>query len=81
MADRVDDRFGGVDALVNNARIRVDPRRVTEADEERWDSIVGVNLKGAVFCSKYLIPLMDGGEAIVNVSSVGASTAREGWTQ
>lgn len=83
MADKVADRFGSVDVLVNNASIRVEPRPVTETDEESWDSILGVNIKGTASCSKHIIPLIDNGSggAIVNVSSVGAGKARGDWAQ
>ena len=83
MADRVEARFGAVDVLVNNAGIRVDPKPVTEADEESWDRVLDVNLKGAAFCSKHLIPLMDDGSggAVVNVASVGAGRGRTDWAQ
>ena len=81
MADRVGSRFETVDILVNNAGIRVEPRPVTEADEASWDEILGVNLKGAAFCSKHLIPLMTDGGAVVNVASVGAGLGREAWAQ
>ena len=82
MAERVADRFGSADVLVNNAGIRVDPVPVTEADEGSWDRILGVNLKGTAFCSKHVLPLMaDDGGSVVNVASVGAGTGREGWAQ
>ncbi|WP_224450351.1 SDR family NAD(P)-dependent oxidoreductase [Haloprofundus salilacus] len=81
MAERVTDRFGRVDALVNNAAIRVEPRPVTEADEESWDRILAVNLKGVAFCSKHLIPSMTAGGSVVNVASNGAAVARPRWSQ
>lgn len=86
MAERVADRFGGVDVLVNNAGVRVDPRPVTEADEASWDRVVGVNQKGVAFCAKHVIPLMaEGGTreggSVVNVASVGAGLARPDWAQ
>ncbi|RKD89206.1 SDR family NAD(P)-dependent oxidoreductase [Halopiger aswanensis] len=80
MAETVVGRFDRVDVLVNNAGIRVDPGPVTEADAESWDRILGVNLEGAAFCAKHLIPYMDGG-AIVNVASNGAEVARPDWSQ
>ena len=81
MAETVAERFGRVDVLVNNAAVRVDPRPVTEADEESWDRVVDANQKGVAFCSKHLVPLMDDGGAIVNVASVGATLARPNWAQ
>lgn len=71
MAQRVAERFGGVDVLVNNAGIRVEPQSVTEADEASWDRILDVNLKGYAFCAKHAIPLMNEGGSVVNVASVG----------
>ena len=81
MAETVADRFGSADVLVNNAGIRVEPKPVTEADEESWDRILDVNVKGTAFCSKHVIPLMDDGGAVVNVASVGAGEARPNWAQ
>ncbi|MFC7212604.1 SDR family NAD(P)-dependent oxidoreductase [Saliphagus sp. GCM10025334] len=82
MADIVTEEYGQVDILVNNAGIRkYGP--ITEASEESWDDIIGVNLKGYAFCSKHLIPLMaetDGG-SIVNVSSIHAEVGRPGMAQ
>jgi len=81
MTERVASQFGSVDVLVNNAGIRVEPRPVTETDEESWDRILDVNLKGAAFCAKHLIPLMGNGGSVVNVASNGAEVARPDWAQ
>lgn len=81
LAAAVEERFGRVDVLVNNAAVRVEPRPVTEADEASWDRIVGVNLKGAAFCAKHLVPLMTDGGSVVNVASNGAAVARPNWSQ
>lgn len=72
--------FGSVDVLVNNAAVRVDPGPLTAADSADIDAILGVNLKGAIYCSKHVIPLMTDGGAVVNVASVGAESPREGWS-
>ena len=83
MAERVEDHYGEVDVLVNNAGIRADPKPVTECSEESWDEILDVNLKGYAFCAKHLIPLMPHNEGanVVNVASVGAAKARSKWSQ
>jgi NAD(P)-dependent dehydrogenase (short-subunit alcohol dehydrogenase family) len=65
------ERFGGVDILVNNAAIT---RHVSilETTDELYESVVGVNLRGAFMSSKYAIPeiVKRGGGSIVNIGSV-----------
>jgi NAD(P)-dependent dehydrogenase (short-subunit alcohol dehydrogenase family) len=70
---RLNETFGGVDVLVNNAGIG-SYATVTETSEELWDRVLGVNLKSAFFCSKYAIPSMleRGAGVIINVASVQA---------
>lgn len=69
-------RFGRIDVLVNNAAIRnyVD---VTEATAESWDRVLGVNLKGYIFCAKSAITQMrkTGGGVVVNIASVRSLVA------
>ena len=81
MAEHVEDCFGRVDPLVNNAAIRVDPGPVTEAERDNIDRIIDVNLKGTNYYLTYLIPLIHNGGSIVHVSSVGAEAPRKGWSR
>ena len=76
IVDRAVAEFGRVDILVNNAGIR-SYLKVTEADNESWDRILGVNLKGYAFCAKVAIPAMaeNGGGSIVNVASIRSLVA------
>jgi NAD(P)-dependent dehydrogenase (short-subunit alcohol dehydrogenase family) len=65
------DTFGGADVLVNNAGIF--PRMgIEETDEELWDRIMAINLKGAFFTCKHALPVMRerGGGSIINVGSI-----------
>ena len=45
------DTFGGVDILVNNAGITRD-NLLVRLDEEAWDTVMAVNLKGPFLCIK-----------------------------
>jgi NAD(P)-dependent dehydrogenase (short-subunit alcohol dehydrogenase family) len=68
----VDQHFGRLDGLVNNAArfTAFDPLEITEAD---WDFIHDVNLKATFFCCQQGAKLMKrrGAGRIVNISSLG----------
>jgi 3-oxoacyl-[acyl-carrier protein] reductase/pteridine reductase len=68
----VEEHFGRLDGLVNNAArfTRFDPLEITERD---WDCIHSVNLKAVFFCCQQAARLMKihGGGRIVNISSLG----------
>jgi 3-oxoacyl-[acyl-carrier protein] reductase len=65
-------RFGGLDILVNNAGIcPLTP--FSEIDEEEWDRVLAVNLKGAFLCCQAALPhLKRSGRRgrIINIASV-----------
>lgn len=74
MIDRAMEALGRLDILVNSAGIAYNGDAV-ETDEENWDRLIGVNLKGTWLCCKYAIPKMlasAGGGAIVNLGSIAS---------
>lgn len=79
---RAETHYGQLHILVNNAGIRM-YQRVTEASEESWDTMLGVNLKGYAFCAKAAIPAMQraGGGNIVNVASIRSIVAGSNTVQ
>ena len=70
MVDQALDTYGRIDVLLNNAAILVFGT-VTETDEETWDRVIAVNLKGVYLCCRQVIPHMvsAGGGSIINISS------------
>ncbi|QPF92840.1 SDR family NAD(P)-dependent oxidoreductase [Bradyrhizobium commune] len=69
-------RFGRLDALVNNAGVAVFAP-VLETSNADWNRIMAVNLSGPFLCTKAAAPLIreQGGGAIVNITSISAVRA------
>ena len=63
--------FGTINYFLNNAGIMVPFRLVHEYDEKEYDRVMNINVKGAFFGMKYVIPVMleNGGGTIVNTVS------------
>jgi 3-oxoacyl-[acyl-carrier protein] reductase len=78
MTGRVVDDLGGVDILVNNAAI-YPLRPWTEIEEEEWDRVMAVNLKGYFLCARAAFPHLRGrGRGrVINVASI---TFFIGWS-
>ena len=67
------DAYGRLDVAVNNAALTPDDKPAHEFDEEYWDRLMNVDLKGTALCLKYeLRQMRDQGQggSIVNISSV-----------
>ena len=64
--------YGRLDYAVNNAAVDEERQPLAEADDEQFDRIMGVNVKGVWLCMKYQLRQMlkQGGGAIVNMASV-----------
>ena len=68
---QVVDKFGSIDALVNNAGIRRDAL-LYNMSFEQWDEVLETNLRGAFATTKAVLPVMmqQRRGAIVNVASL-----------
>ena len=78
MAQKVISELGGIDIVVNNAAI-YPLRPWTEIEEEEWDRVMAVNLKGYFLCARAAYPSMRerGKGRIINVASI---TFFIGWS-
>lgn len=81
MIGSVLDQWKYVDILVNNAGIIRD-KLLMFLDEEDWDRVIDVNLKGTYLCSRGIIKTMIARKfgRIVNIASPSAVTGRAGQT-
>lgn len=71
-------KYGKLDCAFNNGGIDGKPAPLVDCDEEDWDAIIGINLKGTFLLMKHEIKQMlsQGYGAIVNMSSVFGSLGR-----
>lgn len=68
-----DERFGGVDAVINNASISIFKPH-TEVDEEEFDRVFGLVARGTFFALQEAAKRLRDGGRIVNISSGGTVT-------
>jgi len=71
MIDAAIKEFGRVDILVNNAGVIVNSPFL-DCSNDDWDKVIGINLNGCRFCSKYAAKNMikNGSGKIINISSI-----------
>ena len=77
MVELAMERFGRVDALINNAALYGSLRggRFNQIAEADWDATMAVNVKGIWNCCKAVVPAMrqSGGGSIINIASLAAT--------
>jgi NAD(P)-dependent dehydrogenase (short-subunit alcohol dehydrogenase family) len=69
------ERYGRLDCAVNNAAVTPDTHPIAELDEDEFDRVLAVDLKGVALCLKHEIAQMlaqGGGGSIVNIGSVSS---------
>jgi NAD(P)-dependent dehydrogenase (short-subunit alcohol dehydrogenase family) len=79
--DEIEQRFGRLDILVNNAAI-FSPTPLGDTREAQWDAILDTNLKAQFFCAQRAAPLLKQSRRgrIINFASLGGLQAWPKYT-
>ena len=82
MFGRLDEAWGGIDILINNAGIDGKHALGWEADLDEWRRVIEVNLFGAFHCCREALKRMvpQGRGVILNISSVHEDIAWSGFS-
>lgn len=70
--DSIPDVFRNIRVLINNAGLAAGLAAVQDGDPDDWDQMIDTNVKGLLYLSRAVIPLLEKveGAQIVNVSSI-----------
>lgn len=80
LVQQVEASFGRLDFLVNNAAVTTTRQSLDDWDDTTFDRIMRANVRGPLLCTRAARGMLarDGGGAIVNLSSVGATASFRG---
>ncbi len=73
----VDDAFGRLDILINNAGVGIQ-KNISEITEEDYERTFAINAKGYLFCMQEAGKRIGEGGRIINISSILAQLSRPG---
>jgi len=75
----VDNRFGALHVLINNAGLGIF-RRIGELSIEEWHNMIELNLSGVFYCCREALQRFNngGGGYIINISSLAGKNAFSG---
>lgn len=72
----IQDRFGRLDIVVNNAGVGPNPGPIVDMTEEEWDRVMDINARGVFLTTRALAPrlIAQNSGRIINISSVVGET-------
>ncbi|MGB3467825.1 MAG: glucose 1-dehydrogenase [Cyclobacteriaceae bacterium] len=79
LVDRTVETYGGVDIIVNNAAVNPIFGGIEESNDDAFDKIMNVNVRGPLQLCKVAFPhLRKNGGSVINISSIEGITPGQG---
>jgi len=77
--DSLPEKWRNIDVLVNNAGLAKGLTKIHEGDTDHWDQMIDTNIKGLLYMSRYVAPLMikNGQGHIINIGSIAGKEVYE----
>lgn len=66
------DEFGKINILINNAAVQHENKSLTDISDESFDTTFKINVYGAFYLTKAVLPHLTKGDSIINTTSVVA---------
>jgi 3-oxoacyl-[acyl-carrier protein] reductase len=79
MMGQLQERFNGLDILINNAGIIRD-KSMGKMDPALWDAVIATNLSGVFHCCQAALPILRDGGRIVSLASISGQVGFFGQT-
>ena len=87
LAAIAEDKFNGIDTLVNNAALYggLERQPFTDIDEEVWDQVMDINVKGLWLMTRALRPLLQSNSdeqkaaSVINIASATVFSGSSQW--
>lgn len=73
--EQCEKEIGSVDVLINNAGLLLETIPATEANIQKWDTMIDTNIKGVLYCTKNILPYMKRRNRgyIINMGSISGT--------
>ena len=82
MVQKVMERYGKIDVLVNNAGLMIPSESFLDIEPDRWDQCFLVNVRGPYLTCRYVVPVMmeQRRGSIISIGSRAGNASRNGGT-